>query len=48
MFRAKSGAKVTDVTDGTSNTAAMSESILGQGKVSNDVQELVSKSLADA
>jgi prepilin-type N-terminal cleavage/methylation domain-containing protein/prepilin-type processing-associated H-X9-DG protein len=31
LFRAKSGAKVTDVTDGTSNTAALSESILGAG-----------------
>ena len=31
MFKAKTGMKVTDVTDGTSNTAAMSESILGDG-----------------
>jgi prepilin-type N-terminal cleavage/methylation domain-containing protein/prepilin-type processing-associated H-X9-DG protein len=31
MFRAKVGSKVTDMTDGTSNTAAMSESILGDG-----------------
>lgn len=31
MFMAKDGVKIGDITDGTSNTAMMSESILGEG-----------------
>ena len=31
MFPARRGMTITDITDGTSNTAAMSESILGDG-----------------
>jgi prepilin-type N-terminal cleavage/methylation domain-containing protein len=34
MFRAKTGTRISEVTDGLSNTAMMSESLLGQGQES--------------
>ncbi|HWG47960.1 MAG TPA: DUF1559 domain-containing protein [Gemmataceae bacterium] len=34
MFRAKTGRQITDITDGTSSTAMMSESVLGDGQES--------------
>lgn len=38
LFKAVNGIAVTDVTDGTSNTAAMSESILGEGAEATPTQ----------
>jgi prepilin-type N-terminal cleavage/methylation domain-containing protein/prepilin-type processing-associated H-X9-DG protein len=38
VFPAVNGVKITDITDGTSNTAAMSESILGDGAEASPTQ----------